>query len=61
MAEGRLPEGYMDAAAELIGLPIPEKYREGVRANLERIAEIAAPLLATEIPQDVESAHVFES
>lgn len=50
----------MEAAASLIGLPIPAEYAEEVRKNLERAAIIAAPLLATPIAEEVESAAVFQ-
>jgi hypothetical protein len=51
---------FMESAAEIIGLPIPTEFAEGVRMHLERIAQMAAPLLAISIPDDVESAPVFE-
>lgn len=58
--EARFPQEYVDAAAELVGLPIPAANAAGVRMNLERIAQIAAPLLAVTIPDEVEPAQVFE-
>jgi hypothetical protein len=50
---------YVDAAAELLNLPIDPEYRPGVIANLELIAEIAR--LVTEFPlaEEVEPAPVF--
>ncbi len=54
-----VPVSYMDQASALIGLPIPEEYREGVRVNLERVAAIARPLLDFPIDDSVESAKVF--
>ena len=50
----------MESAAEAIGLPIPAELAEGVRMHLERIAQMAAPLLAVSIPDDIESAPVYE-
>ncbi len=51
---------YMESAASLIGLPIPAQYADEVRENLERTAWIAAPLLATPIAEEIESAQVFQ-
>jgi hypothetical protein len=53
------PSSYMESAASLIGLPIPAQYADEVRQNLERTAWIAAPLLATPIAEEIESAAVF--
>ena len=55
-----VPSSYMDHAAALVGLPLQSQYRDGVRANLERAASIAQPLLATALYEDVECAPVFE-
>ena len=51
---------FVDAAAAVIGLPIAAEHLEGVRGNFERMAQMAAPLLAVVIPDEVEAAHVFE-
>jgi len=40
-------------------LPIPAQYADEVRQNLERTSWIAAPLLATPIAEEIESAAVF--
>ncbi len=53
------PLSYMESAASLIGLPIPAAYAEEVRQNLEQTAWIAAPLLATPLAEEIESAAVF--
>ncbi len=53
------PSSYMESAAGLIGLPIPAQYADEVRQNLDRTAWIAAPLLATPIADEIESAQVF--
>jgi hypothetical protein len=50
---------YVDAAPELIGLPVPEQYREGVIANLHLILTQSAPLLALELDRAQEAAPVF--
>jgi hypothetical protein len=54
------PASYMEAAAALIGLPIPAEYAEGVRQNIERSALIAASLLGFPLSEDIESAQVFQ-
>lgn len=53
------PSSYMDSAAALIGLPIPAEYVDGVRQNIERAAQIAAPLLSYSLSEQTESAQVF--
>jgi Protein of unknown function (DUF3225)/Protein of unknown function (DUF4089) len=70
----RLPEGwkianahvsftatsYMESAASLIGLQIPAEFAAGVQQNIERSAQIAAPLLGFSLPEQTESAEVFQ-
>ncbi len=51
---------YMESAAALIGLQIPPELAEGVRQNIERSAQIAAPLLAVNLSEETESAGVFQ-
>jgi hypothetical protein len=55
-----IPTSYMESAASLIGLQIPAEYGEGVRQNIERSAQIAAPLLSFPLPEQTESAQVFQ-
>ena len=50
---------YVDAAAALIGLPIDPSHRPGVILNIERIAEMAALLMALPLPGETEPAAVF--
>jgi hypothetical protein len=52
-------EQYVDAAAEVVGLPIPADCRAGVIANFQRIAGLAANVTAFEVPLEVEPAPVF--
>jgi hypothetical protein len=52
-------EAYVDAAAAIIGLPIDPAHRPGVILNLERIAQMAASVLAFELPEGTEPAPVF--
>ena len=54
------PTSYMESAASLIGLPIPVEYADGVRQNIERAAQIAAPLLSFSLSEQTESAQVFQ-
>jgi Protein of unknown function (DUF4089) len=51
---------FLGAAAEMVALLIPAEHIEGVGAHLERMREMAKPLMAFSIPDDVESASVFE-
>jgi hypothetical protein len=53
------PTSYMESAAGLIGLQIPLEYADGVRQNIERAAQIAAPLLGFSLSEQTESAQVF--
>jgi ketosteroid isomerase-like protein len=53
------PFSYIDVAAPLVGLPIPAQYREGVRRNIERSAQIARPLLEMALDEESEAAPVF--
>ena len=49
----------VDAACAANGLVLSSEERERVIAQFARIADIAAPLLALELPVDVEIAPVF--
>jgi ketosteroid isomerase-like protein len=55
-----VPIPYIDSAAPLVGLPIPEQNRAGVQQNVERSAQIARPLLEFRVGESVEAAPVFE-
>ena len=50
---------YVDAASALQGLALGAEERERVVAQFARIAAIAAPLRAVELPPEVEQAPVF--
>jgi hypothetical protein len=54
-----VPVPYIDLAAPLAGLSIPQQYREGVERNIQRAAEIARPLLDLDLDDSVEPAPVF--
>jgi hypothetical protein len=53
-------EAYVDAAAALIGLPLDPAHRPGIVLNLERIAQMAALVMAFPLPEETEPAPVFE-
>jgi hypothetical protein len=50
---------YVDAAAALIGLPLDPAHRPGVILNMQRIAEMAALVMAFPLPEGTEPAPVF--
>jgi 1-carboxybiuret hydrolase subunit AtzG-like protein len=50
---------YVDAAAALIALPLDPAHRPGVILNIERIAEMAALVMAFPLPDETEPAPVF--
>lgn len=51
---------FVDQTADLIGLPIPAEYRQGVIDNFERIAAIAQLVTEFPLPEDTEIAPIFE-
>lgn len=51
---------YAAAASELLDLPVPPEFREGVATNLEIAGKIAAPLMAFDL-EDCEPAPRFEA
>jgi hypothetical protein len=50
---------YVDAAAALNELPLDPAHRPGVILNMQRIAEMAALIMAFPLPDDTEPAPVF--
>lgn len=52
---------YVDAACAAQGIVLTATERTRVIAQFERIALIAAPLLALELPADIEPAPVFRA
>ncbi len=54
-----VPE-YVNQAAAIVGLPIPDDYHAGVVENFERIAAIAQLVLDFPLPDDTEVAPVFD-
>jgi hypothetical protein len=59
MANKKVP-AYVDSASALHGLTLKGEERDRVILQFERLAEIAAPLLAVPIQPDDEPAPVFE-
>jgi hypothetical protein len=52
--------GFLDHAAQLIGLPIPPEFRAGVRTNLARAGSIAGAFLDFPLDDSVDAAPVFQ-
>ena len=52
---------YVDAACAAQGIVLNAGERARVIAQFERIAAMAAPLLALELPADIEPAPVFRA
>jgi hypothetical protein len=61
MGERQKPDAgtCVDAAAQVIDLPIDPQYRDAVIANFERARQIASLALAGALPDELESAPVF--
>ena len=53
-------ERYVDAAAVLVGVPLDPAHRPGVIMNLQRIADMAALVMAFPLPDDTEPAPIFK-
>lgn len=52
-------DAYVDQTAAALRLPLAPQHRAGVLLQFQRIAAIAAPLLAFPLPADTEPAAVF--
>ena len=50
---------YAQVASAAIGLPIDPAYRDGVVANLERMAEVAQVVCSIELTDTDEAAGVY--
>jgi ketosteroid isomerase-like protein len=57
-SQGAFAPSYAAAASALLDLPIDPAFRAGVAANLDVMAQIAAPLMALDL-SDTEPAPVF--
>ncbi|HEY9736395.1 MAG TPA: DUF4089 domain-containing protein [Trichocoleus sp.] len=51
---------YVDQMSAFLRLPIPPELRDGVIENLERIWDIAQPVVEFPLPDDLEAAPIFE-
>ncbi len=52
-------EDFVAAAAAAVDLPISAQHLAGVTGNLQRIAELAAPVLAVPLSPEDEAAPVW--
>jgi len=61
MSDPKKPDvgAYIDAMAQMVGVPIDPQYRDSVIANFERTAQVAALALGDELPDDLINAPVF--
>lgn len=51
---------YVDQMSQVLGLPIPDEYRQGVIENVARTAAIAQLVLDFPLPPEVEAAPIFQ-
>jgi hypothetical protein len=51
---------YVDQMALLLDLEIKDEYRDGVVANFERIKAIAQLVNSFPLPEEIETAPIFE-
>lgn len=61
MSESSAVARYVDAALELQGLELDASQRRRVIETFTATAALAAPLLAYELPDDVDPATVFRA
>jgi hypothetical protein len=54
-------DGYIDAAAALLALPLEPEWKGAVRANLEVTLKLAALVGEKELPDDAEPAPVYQA
>jgi hypothetical protein len=52
---------YVDAAAEVLGLPLDPAWKPAVKANLLVNLRLAAAVAELELPDEAEPAPVFEA
>lgn len=51
---------YVEQAAQLLGIPIPEEYQEGVVENMSQLSAIAQQVMEFPLPPKTEIAPVFK-
>ena len=54
-------DAFIDAAAQVLELPLDPAWKPGVRANLEVTFKLAAFVAAFELPDEAEPTPVFEA
>lgn len=54
------PAAYVDQMSAFLRLPIPPELRDGVIENVERVWQIAQPVIEFPLPDDLEAAPIFE-
>jgi hypothetical protein len=54
-------DAYVDAAAEILGLPLDPAWKPAVKANLIVNLRLAAMVAELELPDEAEPAPVFEA
>lgn len=54
-------DSYIDAAAEVLALPMEPAWKPAIRANLQVTLRLAAVLAELELPDEAEPAPVFEA
>ncbi|HAO41403.1 MAG TPA: DUF4089 domain-containing protein [Afipia sp.] len=54
-------ETYIDAAAEVLGLPIQPVWKPAVRANLDVSLKMARMIQEFPLPDEIEPASVYEA
>ena len=52
---------YIDAAAQMLALPVAPEWKPAVRAHLEVALKLAAIVEELELPDEAEPAPVFEA
>jgi hypothetical protein len=58
-AAKELPDEYVDAAAQLLELPLPKAWRDSVIGNLQTTLRLAASFADFPLPDEAEPAPVF--
>ena len=53
-------DAYVDAAAEVLALPVEPAWKPAVRANLQVALALAAVVAELELPDEAEPASTFE-
>ena len=54
-------DSYIDAAAEVLALPVEPAWKPAIRAHLQVTLRLAAVVAELELPDEAEPAPVFEA